>query len=53
MSDIGHYIWLDANVENEEISDWERLELVIRKWAVLSAHEKQQSDYQKRKEMYE
>jgi hypothetical protein len=53
MSDIGHYIWLDANVENAKISDWERLELVIRKWAVLSAHEKQQSDYQKRKEMYE
>jgi hypothetical protein len=53
MSDHGYYIWLDANVQDEESSDWKRLELVTRKWAVLSAHEKEQADYQKRKELYE
>jgi hypothetical protein len=47
MSDHGYYIWLDANVQDAEIPDWKRLDLVTRKWAVLSAHEKQQADYQK------
>ena len=47
MNNNGHYIWLDANVQDAEIPDWKRLELVTRKWAVLSAHEKDQADYQK------
>jgi hypothetical protein len=53
MNDQGHYIWLDADVQDTEIPDWKRLELVTRKWAVLSGHEKDQADYQKRKELYE
>jgi hypothetical protein len=53
MNNQGYYIWLDADADNAEIPDWKRLELVTRKWAVLSAHEKDQSDYQKRKELYE
>jgi hypothetical protein len=53
MNNSGHYIWLDANVQDAEIPDWKRLELVTRKWAVLSAHEKEQLDYQKRKELYQ
>lgn len=53
MSDHGYYIWLDANAQDAEIPDWKRLDLVTRKWAILSLHEKDQADYQKRKELYE
>ena len=53
MSDQGYYIWLDADAQDTEIPDWKRLDTVVRKWAVLSAHEKDQADYQKRKELYE
>ena len=37
----------------EEIPAWKLVDLICRKWAVMSGHEKDQSDYQKRKEMYE
>jgi len=37
----------------EEIPDWKALDIVCRKWAVMSGLEKDLSDYQKRKEMYE
>jgi hypothetical protein len=53
MSNIGHYIWLDAVADDEEIPAWKRLDLVTRKWAVLTGMEKDLSDYQKRKELYE
>ena len=53
MNDNGHYIWLDARADDEEIPAWKRLDIVVRKWAVLSGMEKDLSDYQKRKEMFE
>jgi hypothetical protein len=45
--------FMDARADDEEIPAWKRLDIVTRKWAIMSAHEKDQSDYQKRKEMYE
>ena len=53
MNDSGHYIWLDAIADDEEIPAWKRLDVVTRKWAALSGMEKDLSDYQKRKELYE
>jgi hypothetical protein len=53
MSNNGHYIWLDAKTDDEEIPAWKRLDIVIRKWATLTGMEKDLSDYQKRKELYE
>ena len=53
MSNEGYYIWLDAKADDEEIPAWKRLDIVTRKWAALTGHEKDQSDYQKRKELYE
>jgi hypothetical protein len=51
-NNTGHYIWLDAKVDDEEIPAWKRLDIVTRKWAVLSQFEKDQSNYQKLKEYY-
>ena len=53
MSNTGHYIWLDAIADDEEIPAWKRLDIVTRKWAALTGMEKDLSDYQKRKEMFE
>jgi len=53
MNDNGHYIWLDAIVDDNEIPAWKSLDIVIRKWAVISGLEKDLSDYQKRKELYQ
>jgi hypothetical protein len=53
MSNNGHYIWLDAKVDDNEIPAWKQLDIVTRKWAALSGMEKDLSDYQKRKELYE
>lgn len=53
MNDIGHYIWLDAPVNDEGVPSWKALDSVIRKWAVLSGFEKDQNNYQKMKEMYQ
>jgi hypothetical protein len=53
MNDIGHYIWLDTPVNEDGVSSWKALDSVIRKWAVLSGFEKDQSDYQKMKQEYQ
>jgi hypothetical protein len=53
MINIGHYIWLDAKADDNEIPAWKQLDIVTRKWAALSGMEKDLSDYQKRKELYE
>lgn len=46
-------IILDARADDAEIPDWKRLDIVVRKWAALSGMEKDLSDYQKRKELYQ
>jgi hypothetical protein len=53
MTDSGYYIWLDAKADDGEIPAWKRLDIVTRKWAVMAGLEKDLSDYQNRKEMYE
>ena len=40
-----------AIVDDDEIPAWKRLDIVCRKWAILSQHEKEQEMYQKLKEM--
>ena len=52
MTDASYYIWLDAKTDDEEIPAWKRLDIVTRKWAVMSQFEKEQSDYLKMKEYY-
>ena len=42
-----------ARADDEEIPDWKRLDIVCRKWAILSQHEKDLSNYQKMKELYQ
>jgi len=52
MTDASYYIWLDAKTDDEEIPAWKALDIVCRKWAVMSQFEKEQSDYLKMKEYY-
>jgi len=53
MSNENMYIWLQDYEEKIEIQPWEELNQVIRKWAALTGHEKDQNNYQKMKEMYQ
>lgn len=53
MDEKSNYFWLNAIVDDDEIPAWKRLDIVTRKWAVLSLMEKDLSDYQKRKEFYQ
>jgi hypothetical protein len=53
MNNNGHYIWLDARADDNEIPPWKQLDIVTRKWAALSGMEKDLSDYRLRKELYE
>lgn len=52
MNEIPQNIWLSAIADDEEIPAWKRLDIVTRKWAVLSGMEKDFSEYQKIQEMY-
>jgi hypothetical protein len=52
MNEIPQNIWLSAIADDEEIPAWKRLDIVTRKWAVLSGMEKDLSEYQKIQEMY-
>ena len=45
MNDNGHYIWLDAIVDDGEIPYWKKLDIVTRKWATLTGMEKDQEKY--------
>lgn len=42
--------WTDVLITDDEIPAWKRLDLVVRKWAVMSAFEKDQENYQKLKD---
>ena len=44
--------WLSAKADDDEIPAWKALDIVCRKWAVMSQFEKEQSDYLKMKEFY-
>jgi hypothetical protein len=50
MNDSSYYIWLDAKVDDNEIPAWKALDIVTRKWAVLTGMENDLSNYQKMKE---
>lgn len=53
QNEQSYYLWLDAIADDDEIPAWKRLDIVTRKWATLSLMEKDLSDYQKLKEMYQ
>ena len=53
MNDQNMSFFMNARADDREIPEWKSLDIVIRKWAVMSGLEKDLSDYQKRKEMYE
>ena len=53
MNDNGFYIHLSNPDSESENEPWKELDQVIRKWASLSRFEKDQSDYQKMKELYQ
>jgi len=53
MSNNGYYIHLQNVTPEVEKEPWEALDQVIRKWAALTGHEKDQSDYQKMKQEYQ
>ena len=46
-------MWMSAKADDAEIPDWKALDIVTRKWAVMSQFEKDQSDFVKMKEMYQ
>ena len=43
----GFYIGLTNFEQNQEIPAWKALDEVVRKWAILSGHEKDMENYQK------
>ena len=53
MRDIGNYFWMSADATDEEIPAWKRLDIVTRQWANQSQYEKDLSDYQNRKIIYQ
>jgi len=40
MNSNPEHIWLDAIADDDEIPAWKRLDIVTRKWAVLTGMEK-------------
>ena len=46
-------LWMSAKADDEEIPAWKALDIVTRKWAVMSGFEKDQASFLKIKEMYE
>jgi hypothetical protein len=52
MNESPEHIFLSAIADDDEIPAWKRLDIVTRKWAVLSGMEKDLNDYQKRQELY-
>jgi len=53
MNEENLNFWTNARVDDPEIPAWKALDIVTRKWAALSGFEKDQSNYQKMKEMYQ
>jgi len=53
MNNEQNTYWLDAIADDAEIPAWKRLDIVTRKWAVLSGFEKDQSKYVEMKLYYE
>ena len=51
-NDNGFYIGLTRFEQNQEIPAWKALDEVVRKWAVLSGHEKDMAEYEKIQKMY-
>jgi hypothetical protein len=53
MYEEEYNLWMAAKVDDVEIPAWKALDIVTRKWAVMSGFERDQSNYQKMKESYE
>jgi uncharacterized membrane-anchored protein len=44
-------VWMSAKAEDPEIPAWKSLDIVCRKWAVMSGFEKDQEKYAKLREI--
>jgi len=53
MREEEYNFWMSARADDAEIPAWKALDIVTRKWAVISRLEKDLSDYQKMKEFYQ
>lgn len=53
MNENNMNFFMQAKTDDAEVPAWKLVDLICRKWAIMSAMEKDLSDYQKRKEMYE
>ena len=45
--------WMSAQADDAEIPAWKRLDIVIRKWAALSGHEKDMELYEKMRQEWQ
>jgi hypothetical protein len=53
MNEQNMEFFMNAEADDGELPAWKLLDTVCRKWAVISGLEKDLSDYQKMKEMYQ
>ena len=45
--------WVSQEEHDKNFAPWQLLDGVVRQWAALSGHERDQSNYQKMKEQYQ
>jgi len=53
MNEKDYNLWMSAKADDNEVPAWKLVDLICRKWAVMSQFEKDQENYQKRKELYQ
>ncbi len=53
MNEQNMEFFMRAKADDGEVPAWKLVDLICRKWAVMSQFEKDQSNYAKLKEMYE
>lgn len=53
MNEQNMEFFMQAKADDGEVPAWKLVDLICRKWAIMSQFEKDQSNYQKLKEMYE
>jgi len=44
--------FMNARADDDEIPAWKRLDIVTRKWAILTQHENDLEEYEKIRRMY-
>jgi len=53
MNEEEYNLWMSAKTEDPELPAWKALDIVTRKWAVMSGFEKDQAKYTEMKFYYE